>query len=263
MNAKDVTYGNKNNNPGKGKSQLREVSQSKVAAVPFDQRIDRLKQAVEAQNDSDLAKKLGVSHQSVASARKRQQVPVGWVAEVAARYGISADWILFGDRNLQSGGFEQEGDFDEYVFVPLVDGQVRAGPDGGILYEKIREKYPFKRRWIEKKIGATLEHIQALVQIQVQGESMIPTVYPGEMILVDTWEGERVTVRSGKMYLVRLPDGSITVKRLALSERRGEVYLICLSDNQNFEPFEFPLDAERDIRWYVLGRIRWVGREIE
>ena len=89
---------------------------------------------------------------------------------------------------------------------------------------------------------------------------MVPTINPGELILVDTWESERLEIQDGKIYLVRMPDGMITVKRLILKQDKG-VSLVCLSDNPSFKPFKF--QVEMPLQWYILGRIRWVGREID
>ena len=99
--------------------------------------------------------------------------------------------------------------------------------------------------------------------MRVTGDSMVPTINPGEVVLIDTWESDRVEVRNGKTYLVRLPDGSISVKRVALIERHHKPRLLCQSNNPIYEPFEFNVELERMIQWYILGRVRWVGRGID
>ncbi|SPF31252.1 Putative phage repressor (fragment) [Syntrophobacter sp. SbD1] len=47
---------------------------------------------------------------------------------------------------------------------------------------------------------------------------MIPTIEPGEIILVDTFEGDLIDIRTGRIYLVRQPDGTVMVTRPALSD---------------------------------------------
>ncbi len=131
----------------------------------------------------------------------------------------------------------------------------------GILFDKRDDMYPFKKWWIIKKVGHNPERHKALTVVRIRGDSMVPTIYPGEVVLVDTWEAERVEIKDGKIYLVRMPDGTITVKRVILNVRDNSAYLVCLSDNQNYEPFKFLLD--KPIQWCILGRIRWVGREID
>ncbi|WP_143083103.1 S24/S26 family peptidase [Thermodesulforhabdus norvegica] len=71
----------------------------------------------------------------------------------------------------------------------------------------------------------------------------------------------RLEIKNGKIYLVRLPDGAISVKRVVLLKENQR--LLCQSDNPIYEPFEFNIDPAKGIKWYILGRIRWVGREID
>ncbi len=148
--------------------------------------------------------------------------------------------------------------------VPQLESRVTAGPDGEILYEEIADHYPFKKWWVERLVGSSKEHQACLLLVKVRGESMIPTINPGEVILVDTYESERITIKNGSIYLVVLPDGSISLKRLAVSQRENRIWLICMSDNTAvFKPFEFELQPAQRLRNYVLGRVRWAGKEFD
>ncbi|MFZ2445631.1 MAG: S24/S26 family peptidase [Syntrophobacteraceae bacterium] len=85
-----------------------------------------------------------------------------------------------------------------------------------------------------------------------------------EIILVDTYEQERIQIQTGKIYLITMPDGSSAIKRLALSEHANRFKLICISDNLGvYRPFEFELDPGKSIKHYVLGRVRWAGKEFD
>ena len=123
--------------------------------------------------------------------------------------------------------------------------------------------YSFECRWIEKKAGRSPEQHRYLSPVRVTGDSMVPTINPGEAVLIDTWESDRVELRNSKTCLVRLPDGSISVKRVALIERHHKPRLLYQSDNPICEPFEFNVEPERTIQWYILGRVRRAGREID
>ncbi len=175
---------------------------------------------------------------------------------------VNPSWLLTGEGPMFKGEEEEKSYLseEEYVYLPLLEGGVTAGPNGGILYEKPDDMYPFKKSWIELKFGKSPDRHKALVLVRVQGDSMIPTIYPGEVVLVDTWEHDRVYVRNGKIYMIRMPDGGITLKRVVLSEK-GKI--VCISDNPNYEPFEFTIEEGKTLLWYLLGRIRWVGREID
>lgn len=65
-------------------------------ATVFEEKLMRIFAATRAKGDTALAKILGIKAPSVAAARKRRQIPTGWVEFVAEKYGISADWLFFG-----------------------------------------------------------------------------------------------------------------------------------------------------------------------
>lgn len=58
--------------------------------------IGRLKEALNVKSDGELAKNLGISRQNIGAARKRDDVPPGWIYKVAELSGCSMDWLRFG-----------------------------------------------------------------------------------------------------------------------------------------------------------------------
>ena len=58
--------------------------------------IDRLKEALAAKSDGQLASYLGIYRQNIGAARKRNDVPPGWIHKVAELTGCSMDWLSFG-----------------------------------------------------------------------------------------------------------------------------------------------------------------------
>ena len=58
--------------------------------------IRRLKAALNVKSDGQLAKNLGISRQNIGAARKRDDVPPGWIYKVAEVSGCSMDWLRFG-----------------------------------------------------------------------------------------------------------------------------------------------------------------------
>lgn len=62
----------------------------------FEPRMRRILEATGTTSDSELARALGIQPPSVAGARQRKLVPMGWIEKIASDYNISADWLLFG-----------------------------------------------------------------------------------------------------------------------------------------------------------------------
>ena len=58
--------------------------------------IGRLKHALDVKSDGQLAKYLGITRQNIGAARKRDDVPPGWIYKVAEVSGCSMDWLRFG-----------------------------------------------------------------------------------------------------------------------------------------------------------------------
>lgn len=171
--------------------------------------------------------------------------------------------MMLADR--QDRGPAEEGglNVEDYVLVPMLESRVTAGPEGEVLYEQVADHLPFKRWWIEQLVGHGVERRKALILVRVRGDSMSPTINQGEVVLVDTYELERIQLRNGRPYLIMLPDGSVSLKRLVLIKEADSARLLCLSDNTAYRPFEFPIEPDRSVKNYVIGRIRWCGKEFE
>jgi hypothetical protein len=58
--------------------------------------IGRLKETLQVKSDGQLANYLGISRQNIGAARKRDDVPAGWIYKVAELTGCSMDWLRFG-----------------------------------------------------------------------------------------------------------------------------------------------------------------------
>ncbi len=58
--------------------------------------IGRLKEVLNVKSDGQLAKYLGITRQNIGAARKRDDVPPGWIYKVAEQSGCSMDWLRFG-----------------------------------------------------------------------------------------------------------------------------------------------------------------------
>jgi len=196
------------------------------------------------------------------------------IQRICETFNINPNWLLFGEGPKYRGKKaekpektaeipEKALDAEEYVFLPLLESRVTAGPDGEIFYEGVADYYPFKRWWIEKLVGRSPERQKKLVLFRVRGDSMSPTINPGEVVLIDTSESERINIKTGKIYLVRQSDGGLSIKRLFLSKEEGKLRLTYWSDNPIYNPVEIEIEPDRGLKYYVLGRIRWVGREVD
>lgn len=130
------------------------------------------------------------------------------------------------------------------IAVPRIDAVASAGP-GGLLDGDRAAGDVVIDPAIIRRLGLDPARLSA---IMAEGDSMLPTVLPGDTLLVDRGD-QRITAR-GAIYVLRV-DGALMVKRVA---RHGAA-LIVTSDNPDYPRVEA---AGIDI----IGRVVWLSRPL-
>src|SRR5687768_18422005 len=127
---------------------------------------------------------------------------------------------------------------------------VSAGP-GAVVSEELGKPYfAFDDRWLK---ALTSTPAASLSIVRVEGDSMSPTLNPGDEILVDLGDcGD--PLRDG-IYVIRVDD-SVVVKRLALHPMGRRVTV--QSDNSAYP--DWPDCDIDDI--HCIGRVIWAGRKV-
>ena len=64
----------------------------------------RMMLATETKRESNLAQILGVTPQALYSAKKKESIPPAWVMDIATRWGVSLDWLYFGQGTMKREG---------------------------------------------------------------------------------------------------------------------------------------------------------------
>ncbi|HXS49502.1 MAG TPA: S24 family peptidase [Sphingomicrobium sp.] len=127
---------------------------------------------------------------------------------------------------------------------------VSAGP-GAVVTEELGKPYfAFDERWLK---ALTPSQPSKLSIVRVEGDSMAPTLNPGDDILVDLGDAAE-RLRDG-IYVLRIDD-AVVVKRLALNPTNRR--LTVQSDNPAYP--DWPDCSLGDIK--VIGRVIWSGRRI-
>jgi len=141
---------------------------------------------------------------------------------------------------------------DRYCYIPLYDVKTAAGNGAVIDREHIIDFLAFKQEWIRVQLGLSP---QDLYLIHVDGESMEPTLRPGDMILIDHRTASSLP-RDG-IYVLRMDD-TLLVKRL--QRLPGSVVKVT-SDNPAYEPFTLDLKQSAG-EVGIIGRVIWCGRRM-
>lgn len=200
---------------------------------------------------------------------KREPEP-SLLQAVCERYDINPAWLLTGEGRMKRRDVHSPppayanarpaaprearpaADPADYVALPLYEVQASAG--GGIVpdTEQVVDFLYFKRAWVRTELRCAPDD---LYLIYIDGESMEPTLRPGDVILVN--HRDQSQTRDG-IYVLRL-DGALLVKRL---QRLPGGVIKVTSDNLSYAPFEV---ATRDLEgedMAIIGRVVWAGRRM-
>jgi SOS-response transcriptional repressor LexA len=156
----------------------------------------------------------------------------------------------FGVAEQLLGGEAHAASITGLVPVPLLDLAVSAGPGALPESELPVAQIGFDPAWLKRLTAAGADELNL---VKVEGDSMAPTLLPGDDILVDRSDGE-VRVRDG-IYVLRMED-SLLVKRLTLHPVTRRVTV--QSDNPAYA--DWPDLALSDIN--LIGRVIWTGRRV-
>jgi hypothetical protein len=83
--------------------------------------IDRMKESVEAKNDSSLAKIIGVAKTTISSWRNRNSIPYRECVDISLRYAVRLDWLLTGRGKAFELESFRDGPIDYEVMAIVVE----------------------------------------------------------------------------------------------------------------------------------------------
>lgn len=152
---------------------------------------------------------------------------------------------------------------EAYVAVPLV-GDVGAGP--GMVAEERLEGWVLVLK--DQQSIRTRSNLLA-VEVGKNQFSMIPTLHPGDLVLVDRddW-GQHGSYQSpGNIFLVREPgqEGGGKIKRVSVAGRGNNTIITFYSDNSEEyepEPHIVSQDYNGDLREAIVGRVVWAWSDV-
>ncbi len=191
-----------------------------------------------------IAERLGVTEGTISKYEKedsRLSLPVLRRLATALDCSIAeiAGEVAFGDAQALE---------DDFAMVPVIDARASGGdgslpgPEEPIYYNA------YRRQWLSAVTTASAER---LVVIEVNGDSMFPTVAHGDHILIDPTQ---TRIGTDGIYVIR-KRGTVHVKRVTVS--MGTDSVVIKSDNTVYETETVhPDDVE------VIGRVVWLGRQV-
>lgn len=187
---------------------------------------------------TELADKVGIKQQSIASIENGETKNPRKIFELAQALKCSAHWLKTGQQ--ESNATQLEGvslweedseDEDDDVYLPFFkEAQLAAGDGRVVELDCDGKKLKFSLRSL-KKLGVKPEEAACM---SVWGNSMEPVLPDGATVAINTGSTE---IKDGKIYaldhegmarvkmMYRLPGGGIRLRSFNTDEYPDEIYL--------------------------------------
>ncbi len=215
-----------------------------------------VKRFIEARRDlgytqSEFAKLLGISSTTADIERGRTKLSGKVVAELLRQFKINPLW-LFGAQDKKYLATTSVSVIPKVVTVDssdkenmvLVNAKAAAGYPQNIQDTSWYKQLPAFDLPLPEFRNATYRGFQ------VEGDSMLPNLKPGEWVLAKALNGME-EISANKIYVVILHD-AVLVKKLEKSPETAKMMLISL--NETYPPYEVELQQIQEL-WQVSSKI--------
>lgn len=212
----------------------------------FQQIVDQLAQG----NKKQFAELTGKSPSHIYRiCRGAGRPSMAYLQDLYDEFRIDLNWLLTGEESgsQQSMGLALNSDL---VYAPKFDVEASAGFGALVQAEEITENFAFNKSWLSSQLRVSSENIAF---VNVSGDSMLPTLDDGDMVLVDMSQQQ---VHHEGIYLLHTDDG-LMAKRIK-NKNGGTLEII--SDNPNYP--SWVIQPTEDNQTQIAGKIVWCGRSL-
>jgi len=180
--------------------------------------------------------------------------------------GININWVLTGEGNMlldsSKGASDRPVGYQvdikgrneptvsaEFALLPYYDVEASAGHGCLVDQELETGQMAFRKDWLSQR-GLQASKCKL---IKARGDSMEPTIYHGDLLLVDT---SIESIKDDAIYIVQ-SDHHLIVKRI---QQSLDGSLTIISDNERYKEQTVSPEQAKEIK--IAGRVRWYGHEI-
>ncbi|MCF2910272.1 XRE family transcriptional regulator [Pseudoalteromonas sp. DL2-H2.2] len=171
---------------------------------------------------------------------------VAYLEHLYSLFNIDLNWLLTGEQPAEQSAVSGSGDM---LMVPKLDVEASAGFGSINGSEDITEQFALNKRWLSTQLGV---HSEQLAFVTIRGDSMLPTLQHGDMVLVDL--SQRDANKRG-VFVLQTEDG-LMAKRL--QQHRDHISVV--SDNPEYPAWQ--IHADNAQQHGIAGRIVWCGRSM-
>lgn len=215
-------------------------------------------------NQKDFSSIAGVTKTSQVNYESGERSPNVNYLQAIESTGVDINYILTGNRankiasdsvktinqmQEQKKSYHFDESWGQFALVPFYDVEASAGWGSLVDQELKIGEMAFRKDWLKAR-GLKPSHCAL---IKARGDSMEPTIYDGDVLLVDT---QANTIKDDAIYIVHA-DHHLIIKRV---QQALDGSLIIISDNSRYENQTIGADMAEKVK--VAGRVRWHGHEI-
>ena len=207
--------------------------------------LNKIKSYLNLKSDTELANFLGIKPQVLSNWRARNTFDTELIYTKCV--DIDANWLLTGEGEMLKSDNNTpavaEPQLPSGVTMLQFDAFAGIGTDvEGVNLDTIEERY----------VVPLFDGMKMDFMIPVRGSSMYPKYNSGDVVACRMVQ-ELLFVQWNKVYVLDTISQGVIIKRLKKSDKEG--FVICKSDNEQYEPFEIPMSDIRTIA-LVVGVIR-------
>lgn len=206
--------------------------------------IGRILEVTGIRSQSELADALGINRSGITHARRKNEIPDRWIVKLYRKFGLNPVWIETGAGRVFLN-VETSQDI-EFKTIPKVKARLSAGTGSFETLSDVTDYLSFQSRWLARKGSAN-----AMVAMEVFGNSMEPELRAGDTVLIDQSQTE---ILAGAIYALGVEE-TILVKRIEKHPNK----LVLTSENRDYQPIFLSLDEVEKVR--IIGKVVWSCRE--
>jgi transcriptional regulator with XRE-family HTH domain len=203
----------------------------------------RISQVRHHLTQTKFADSLGIHKNTLIRYEKEKRLPdAALLIRICEQYGVDPTWLLTGESGSTPGSKEMLPALNDYITLPFCSS----------LENTVGEQKPLaiKKSWIHCQLQAQPEDLRLFY---VEGESMKPTLYPDDVILLNLHE----TIVKEGIYALQIGE-VLVIKRL---QRLSENVIEVISDNPMYESWTANLKDPTE-KLKIVGRVVCACRKI-
>lgn len=203
-------------------------------------------------SQQEFAHKTGITQGALSQLEtSKSKLSLDTIYKISRAFGVDCNWLVTGEGaifvNDTSSEKKRVGNSNNNNapkgFVPLIRGEAHAGYIENYMDEKYLETLEVY------KIPGYESGSYRLFEIE--GDSMIPTIYPGEIVVTEKL-ADQASVENGALCIVVMFEGIVAKRVYIYPEDKNA--LILKSDNTEYKTYSVPMSDVREI-WLVRAKI--------